>query len=120
MNKQLLRLQEAQSKSIELLNPVLLNTCRSAKEAASLTVSYAEGTHDSIGSEFGKSRETVTRFANDNGGLKPSDIEKFIHACGNGFFVQYLAHSIGCKLVKMDSKELRILEIQEELTRLTA
>jgi hypothetical protein len=120
MNKQLLRLQEAQSKSIELLNPILLNTCRSAKEAASLTVSYAEGTHDSIGSEFGKSRETVTRFANDNGGLKPSDIEKFIHACGNGFFVQYLAHSIGCKLVKMDSKELRILEIQEELTRLTA
>lgn len=120
MNRELLKPQEAQAQGVALLNPVLLNSCRTAKEAVGLMVNQASGTHESIGNEFGKSRETVTRFANDNGGLKPSDIEKLILACGNAFFLQFLAKKIGCKIVKLDKDDIERAELEEKLARLSA
>lgn len=116
--KQLLRPEEAQAQKIELLNRVLLKGVKNAADAAKFSVSFSGSTHEGIGRQMKRDKETVTRFINDNGGLKPSKIEEFVMATGNAFFLQYLAHQIGCELVPIDANRQRRAELQAELDKL--
>jgi hypothetical protein len=118
VTKQLLGLSEAQAEPVELLPEVLLKQAQNAAQAVHFMITHSGITHEAIASDIGKQRETVTRFANGNGGLRPDDIEALINACGNAFFLQYVANKFGFDLVRQDKLAKRKAELRAELEML--
>jgi plasmid maintenance system antidote protein VapI len=113
--KQLLKVELAQAKPLELLPSVLLDQTKDAKEAIKLMVSMSGATHEGLADEMHKPRETLTRFVNGNGGLDINSLVKLINACGNAYLVQYLAHQYGFELKAIDQKAQRKAELLAEL-----
>lgn len=117
MQKQLLTPHLAQSKVMDLINPLLLKGTRNALQAIQTSLTISGLTHESIGGCIGKPRETITRFLNGNGGLDAKSLEKLIDESGNLFFVQYMAKKYGYEMKKIDTQTLRIIELEEELEK---
>lgn len=115
MTKQLLKPDLAQFEKIELLPKVLLKQTKDANAAIKFMVEMSGATHEAIGADINKPRETITRFLNGNGGLTANQICNLINASGNAYFIQYLANKFGFDLVKIDDKELKIRELEDAL-----
>ncbi len=120
MNKQLLKLEQAQAKPLELLPSILLDQTKNAKEAIKLMVSMSGATHEGLADEIHKPRETLTRFTNGNGGLDINSLVSLVNACGNAYLIQYLAYKFGYELVSIDQKAQRKAELLAELEALEA
>jgi plasmid maintenance system antidote protein VapI len=105
----------AQAQELELMPEILLTQTKDANHAAKFMVGVSGVTNDAIGEEIGKPRETVTRFANGNGGLNANELLRLINACGNVFLLQYLASQCGFDLVRRDAKAQRKAELLAEL-----
>lgn len=115
MNKQLLKLEQAQAKPLELLPSILLDQTKNAKEAVKLMVSMSGATHEGLSDEVKKPRETLTRFINGNGGLDINSLVNLINASGNAYLLQYLAHTFGFELKAIDQIAQRKAELLAEL-----
>lgn len=118
--KQLLRLNEAQAKPLELLPDVLLKQTNSSLDALRLMVMMSGNTHESLSSEINKPRETLTKFLNGNAGFYMKDLANLINASGNVYLLQYLAHKHGFELKPIDQAARRKAELLEELKQLEA
>jgi len=118
MERQLLKLEQAQAKPLELLPSILLDQTKSAKDAIKLMVSMSGETHEGLSDEIGKPRETLTRFVNGNGGLDINSLSKLINASGNAYLLQYLAHQFGYELKPVDANAKRKAELLAELQQL--
>ena len=118
MQKQLLKPHLAQSQVMELVNPLLLKGTNSLLQAIQTSLTLSGFTHEAIGEDIGKPRETVTRFLNGNGGLDANSLERLIDESGNLYFLQYLAKKYGYEMKKVDAKELKIQQLEAELDQI--
>jgi hypothetical protein len=118
ITKQILKVEEAQSKALELLPDVLLDQTKNAKEAIKMMVSMSGATHEGLADEIQKPRETLTRFVNGNGGLDINSLSKLINASGNLYLLQYLAHQYGYELKQINTISKRKAELLAELQSL--
>lgn len=118
MNRQLLKVETAQIKALELLPTILLDQTKDAKEAIKLMISMSGATHEGIADEVKKPRETITRFINGNGGLDINSLANLINASGNAYLLQYLAHKFGFELKAIDQTARRKAELLAELQSL--
>lgn len=118
ITKQLLKVELAQAKPLELLPDVLLDQTKDAKEAVKMMVSMSGATHEGLADEISKPRETLTRFVNGNGGLDINSLSKLINASGNAYLLQYLAHQFGYELKPVDANAKRKAELLAELQAL--
>lgn len=105
----------AQSKSMELLDDVLLRTTPNAKAALQQMLAYANTTQDAIANEMKKPQYSISRMVNGNRGININELEKLINACGNLFLLQYLANKYGKKLVDISAKEALISDLEYQL-----
>lgn len=105
----------AQSKSMELLDDVLLRTTPNAKAALKQMLAYANTTQDAIAEEMKKPQYSISRMVNGNRGININELEKLINACGNLFLLQYLANKYGKKLVDISAKEALISDLEYQL-----
>jgi len=116
MNKlNLFPVESAQSKSMEVLDEVLLRTTKSAKSAVQTMVAYSNSTQEAIANEMGSTQYSVSRFINGNRGININELEAFINSCGNLFLLQYLAGKYGKKLTDIDEKEAHIRDLEYQL-----
>jgi hypothetical protein len=105
----------AQSKTMELLDDVLLRTTPNAKAALQQMLAYANTTQDAIANEMKKTQYSVSRMVNGNRGININELENLINACGNLFLLQYLANKYGKKLVNISAKEALISDLEYQL-----
>lgn len=100
--KQLLTVEEAQSKKMEMLVSVLLRGVKSLRQALSVGIEVSGNTRYSIATnpEVRKNSEQITKFITGSSGLKGDDIENIINATANLAVVQYLAKKYGCVVVE--------------------
>ena len=113
--KQLLKPHSAQAEKIELLPAILLDQTKDARTAFVTMIASSGLTHESLASAIGKERETITRAANGNSGLKLNELARVIQESGNAYFVQYLANILGYELTPIDQKAKRRAELLAEL-----
>jgi antitoxin component HigA of HigAB toxin-antitoxin module len=105
----------AQSRSMALLDDVLLRNTPNAKAALQQMLAYANTTQDAIANELGKEQYSISRMVNGNRGININELEKLINACGNLFLLQYLANKYGKKLVDISAKEALISDLEYQL-----
>lgn len=120
MTKQLFSVSEYQAERLEAVPMMLVDQIKTGKQALALSVSLSGATHESLASDIGKPRETLTRFLNCNGGLKFNEIVKLVNATGNLVLLQYLANTFGYELTAIDTKAKRKQELLAELQLLEA
>jgi len=120
MSKQLLKPSLAQARQMEIMPGILMKQTRDANQAVKFMLMHSGSTQEAIGDEVGKPRETITRFANGNGGMSANEITRLIMASGNLFLLQYWADFFGCELVRKDVKAQRMEELKAELAELEA
>jgi hypothetical protein len=118
MSKQLLKPSLAQARKMELMPLILMKQTKDANQAVKFMLMHSGSTQEAVGDEVGKPRETITRFANGNGGLSANEITKLMLASGNLFLLQYWADFFGCELVRKDIKAHRREELMAELEAL--
>lgn len=105
---------------MEIMPGILMKQTRDANQAVKFMLMHSGSTQEAIGDEVGKPRETITRFANGNGGMSANEITRLIMASGNLFLLQYWADFFGCELVRKDVKAQRMEELKAELAELEA
>lgn len=105
--KQLLGVQEAQSKKMELVDNISMRGVKSLRQAMALSIAISGNTHESIADhkEVNKRKEQITKFINGSSGLLGDDIENLINATGNLAIAQYLAKVYGFVLVDAKAYE---------------
>jgi hypothetical protein len=118
MSKQLLKPSIAQAREMEMMPSVLLKQTKDANQAVKFMVNISGATHESLGMGVGKPRETITRYANGNGGLNANELDALINECGNVFILQFLADKYGFELIRKDIKAQRKAELLAELEAL--
>jgi transcriptional regulator with XRE-family HTH domain len=117
MQKQLLRLQEAQAERIELAPEALVAQCKSGSVALNTTCLASGYTQETLAHEIGKAREVLSRACNGRGGLDPDVLVALCNASGSVFVLQYMAHQLGFVL-KPNAKAERLAQLEAEIEEL--